>query len=172
MGWKTLDDMDLNGKRVLVRVDINVPVVDGVVTDATRIERIVPTVKDILAAGGKPILLAHFGRPGGERRQNLSLKQLVPTLEAAFGTTVRFGDDCVGIEAEKPPPQIWPLAKSFCSKTPDFTRQKRPKTASDLAKGMAKMGDMSTAMTHSPPRTARIARPKHWRACYLPVPDA
>ena len=66
MGWKTLDDMDLNGKRVLVRVDINVPVVDGVVTDATRIQRIVPTVRDILAAGGKPILLAHFGRPGGE----------------------------------------------------------------------------------------------------------
>jgi len=100
MGWKTLDDMDLNGKRVLVRVDINVPVVDGVVTDATRIQRIVPTVKDILAAGGKPILLAHFGRPGGERRENLSLKQLVPTLEAAFGSTVLFAADCVGTEAE------------------------------------------------------------------------
>ncbi|WP_170402463.1 phosphoglycerate kinase [Ruegeria arenilitoris] len=100
MGWKTLDDMDLQGKRVLVRVDINVPVLDGAVTDDTRIQRIVPTVRDILAAGGKPILLAHFGRPGGERRQNLSLKQLVPTLEAAFGTKVRFGEDCVGYEAQ------------------------------------------------------------------------
>ena len=56
MGWKTLDDMDLNGKRVLVRVDINVPVKDGEVTDATRIERIAPTVNDILAQGGRPWL--------------------------------------------------------------------------------------------------------------------
>ncbi|MDV4145584.1 MULTISPECIES: phosphoglycerate kinase [Shimia] len=100
MPWKTLDEMDLAGKRVLTRVDINVPVVDGVVTDATRIQRIVPTVKDILAAGGKPILLAHFGRPGGERRENLSLKQLVPTLETAFGVPVAFAADCVGTEAE------------------------------------------------------------------------
>ena len=66
MAWKTLDDMDLNGKRVLVRVDINVPVADGKVTDATRIERIVPTVNDIIAKGGKPLLIAHFGRPKGK----------------------------------------------------------------------------------------------------------
>ena len=59
MRWKTLDDMDLKGKAVLVRVDINVPVSAGVVTDTTRIDRIVPTIRDILAAGGKPILLAH-----------------------------------------------------------------------------------------------------------------
>ena len=66
MGWKSLDDMDLNGKRVLLRVDINVPVENGQVSDATRIERIAPTVADILAKGGKPILLAHFGRPKGK----------------------------------------------------------------------------------------------------------
>ena len=65
MGWKTLDDMDLAGKRVLVRVDINVPVEDGRVTDTTRIDRIVPTIKDILAGGGLPILLAHFGAAQG-----------------------------------------------------------------------------------------------------------
>ena len=100
MPWKTLDEMDLAGKRVLTRVDINVPVVDGIVTDATRIQRIVPTVTDILKAGGKPVLLAHFGRPGGERRENLSLKQLVPTLERAFGVPVEFAADCVGAEAE------------------------------------------------------------------------
>ena len=62
MGWKTLDDMELAGKRVLTRVDINVPMQDGQVTDATRIEKITPTVRDILAAVG-PDLLAHFGRP-------------------------------------------------------------------------------------------------------------
>jgi phosphoglycerate kinase len=65
MAWKTLDDMELGGKIVLTRVDINVPMDNGRVTDATRIERIVPTVKDILAKGGTPVLLAHFGRPKG-----------------------------------------------------------------------------------------------------------
>ncbi len=88
MGWKTLDDMDLRGKRVLVRVDINVPVENGRVTDDTRIQRIVPTVHDILAKGGKPILLAHFGRPKGKRVQDLSLLVVKPALEAALARKV------------------------------------------------------------------------------------
>ena len=66
MGWMTLDDLDLKGKRVLTRVDINVPVQNGIVSDATRIERIVPTVEAILAKGGTPLLVAHFGRPKGK----------------------------------------------------------------------------------------------------------
>ncbi len=90
MSWKTLDDMALDGKTVLTRVDINVPVEDGRVTDATRIARIVPTVKDILGAGGKPVLLAHFGRPKGQFVPEMSLRPLVPTLEEAFGTAVTF----------------------------------------------------------------------------------
>ena len=90
MAWKTLDDMDLNGKRVLVRVDINVPVENGVVTDTTRIDRIVPTVKDIVAAGGIPILLAHFGRPKGKVVPEMSLRVTLPALEAALGSTVTF----------------------------------------------------------------------------------
>lgn len=90
MAWKTLDDMDLNGKRVLTRVDINVPMEDGKVTDATRIERIVPTIKDILAKGGSPILLAHFGRPKGKPVPEMSLAPLVPALSEAFGTEVTF----------------------------------------------------------------------------------
>ena len=97
MSWKTLDDMDLDGKTVLVRVDINVPLDDaGNVTDATRIERIVPTVKDILAAGGKPVLLAHFGRPKGKVVPEMSLKPLVPALERAFGVPVKFAEKCIG----------------------------------------------------------------------------
>lgn len=90
MSWKTLDDMDLAGKRVLTRVDINVPVANGKVTDATRIERIVPSVKYILSQGGKPVLLAHFGRPKGKIMPEMSLEQLVPALESAFGTDVGF----------------------------------------------------------------------------------
>ncbi|WP_415184196.1 phosphoglycerate kinase [Phaeovulum sp.] len=96
MAWKTLDDIDLAEKVVLVRVDINVPVEAGRVTDATRIEKIVPTIKDILAKGGKPVLLAHFGRPKGERNPDLSLAQLVPALETALGAHVTFAADCIG----------------------------------------------------------------------------
>lgn len=140
MGWKTLDDMDLNGKRVLVRVDINVPVVDGVVTDATRIQRIVPTVRDILAAGGKPILLAHFGRPGGERRENLSLKQLIPTLTTAFGADVLFAADCVGTEAELAAEQLQPGQVLLLENTRFHAAE--TKNDADLAAGMAKLGEV------------------------------
>ncbi|WP_147125192.1 phosphoglycerate kinase [Shimia ponticola] len=90
MAWKTLDDMDLQGKVVLTRVDINVPMKDGEVTDATRIERIVPTVKDILSKGGMPVLLAHFGRPKGQPNPDMSLQQLVPALNTHLGTEVTF----------------------------------------------------------------------------------
>ena len=100
MGWKTLDDMELAGKRVLTRVDINVPMQDGQVTDATRIEKIAPTVRDILAAGGTPILLAHFGRPKGERIAGLSLRNLVPALEQHLSAPVLFVADCVGPAAK------------------------------------------------------------------------
>jgi phosphoglycerate kinase len=90
MGWKTLDDMELGGKRVLVRVDINVPMENGQVTDTTRIDRIVPTVRDILAKGGQPILLAHFGRPKGKPVPEMSLRLVQPALEAALGRAVTF----------------------------------------------------------------------------------
>ncbi|SHI37090.1 phosphoglycerate kinase [Palleronia salina] len=96
MGWKTLDDMDLDGKRVLVRVDINVPVDDGRVTDTTRIDRIVPTVNDIVNAGGIPILLAHFDRPKGKVVPEMSLNQVVPALQEVLGRDVTFIDGDYG----------------------------------------------------------------------------
>ena len=65
MNWKTLEQLDLNGKRVLTRVDINVPMNGDMVSDSTRIERIVPTIKKIINAKGIPILISHFGRPNG-----------------------------------------------------------------------------------------------------------
>ncbi|WP_208353814.1 phosphoglycerate kinase [Pseudaestuariivita rosea] len=104
MGWKTLDDMDLAGKRVLTRVDINVPMEDGRVTDTTRIDRIVPTVKDILAKGGIPILLAHFSRPKGQVVPEMSLRQLLPALETAFDQPVKFADGNYGaaVQALRP----------------------------------------------------------------------
>jgi phosphoglycerate kinase len=90
MGWKTLDDIALAGKRVLVRVDINVPMENGRITDVSRIERIAPTITDIRAAGGCPILLAHFGRPKGNVIPDMSLQQLVPALTDTFGAPITF----------------------------------------------------------------------------------
>jgi len=101
MGWKTLDDMDLKGKVVLTRVDINVPVENGIVTDTTRIDKIAPTVKDILAKGGKPVLLAHFGRPKGKPVPEMSLRVTLPALEAALGRRVIFAEDCIGAPAKQ-----------------------------------------------------------------------
>jgi phosphoglycerate kinase len=140
MGWNTLDDMDLSGKRVLVRVDINVPIVDGVVTDSTRIRRIAPTVRDILEAGGKPILLAHFGRPGGERRENLSLNQLIPTLERAFETRVLFAADCVGPGAEAAAAALQPGEVLLLENTRFHAAE--TKNDPELAAGMARLGDV------------------------------
>ena len=90
MPWKTLDDVEVAGKVVLTRVDINVPMEGSVVTDATRIEKIVPTVQDILAKGGKVVLLAHFGRPKGKVVPEMSLSLVQPALEAALGRAVTF----------------------------------------------------------------------------------
>ena len=101
MAWKTLDEVDLAGKVVLVRVDINVPVENGEVTDDTRIRKIVPTIRDILEKGGKPVLLAHFGRPKGKVVPEMSLKPLVPALQAALGVPVKFAEDTVGGPAKR-----------------------------------------------------------------------
>lgn len=99
--FNTIDDMDLDGKVVLTRVDVNVPVEDGQVTDTTRIDKIVPTVKDIQAKGGIPVLLAHFDRPKGKRVDAMSLRQILPALEAALGQPVVFADDCIGGAAKR-----------------------------------------------------------------------
>ena len=96
MTWKTLDHMDLSGKRVLIRVDINVPMEDGVVADTTRIDRILPTIRDTLASGGTPILMAHFGRPKGQIVPEMSLSHVVPALAERLGQPVVFIDGNYG----------------------------------------------------------------------------
>lgn len=89
--YRTLEALgDLTGKKVLVRLDLNVPVDNGVVTDATRIERSLPTINDILKGGGIPVLLSHFGRPKGQYVPEMSLRVVVPALEKALGKTVTF----------------------------------------------------------------------------------
>ncbi len=101
MTFKTLDDLtDIAGKRVLVRVDLNVPMDAGKVTDTTRIERILPTIRELAAKDAKVILLAHFGRPKGERVPDMSLQPVVRPLSELLGQAVDFADDCIGSATE------------------------------------------------------------------------
>jgi phosphoglycerate kinase len=95
--FRTLDDAgSLQGKRVLLRVDLNVPMEGERVTDATRIERIVPTIREIADGGGRVVLLAHFGRPKGKPVAADSLRQVVATLSDHLGRPVAFAEDCIG----------------------------------------------------------------------------
>src|SRR4030088_3213247 len=98
--FRTLDDVDVHGKRVLLRVDLNVPMEQGRVTDATRLERIAPTITEISDKGGRVILLAHFGRPKG-RDPKQSLKPVAAALAQVINKPVSFADDCVGEVAAK-----------------------------------------------------------------------
>ncbi|TAK48407.1 MAG: phosphoglycerate kinase [Xanthobacteraceae bacterium] len=97
--FRTLDDVDVKGKRVLLRVDLNVPMDNGKVTDLTRIERVAPTITEIAGKGGKVILLAHFGRPKGRDPKD-SLKPVALALSHVVKRHVGFADDCIGQAAE------------------------------------------------------------------------
>lgn len=99
MAFRTLDNVDVQSKRVLVRVDLNVPVADSQVSDITRIERILPTIQELHKKGAKTILLAHFGRPKGEVAAEFSLKIVVDALQKALGLQVAFAEDCIGDQA-------------------------------------------------------------------------
>ncbi len=94
--YKTLDDLDVAGKRVLVRVDFNVPMKDGDVTDATRINRAMPTIEELSKAGAKVLLLSHYGRPKGKADPALSLAPVAKALAERLGGPVDFVEDCIG----------------------------------------------------------------------------
>jgi phosphoglycerate kinase len=100
-GFRTLDHVDVKGKRVLLRVDLNVPVEHGVVTDATRIERAAADITEIADADGKVILLSHFGRPKGKRDPKDSLKPVAAEVAHIVKRPVKFVDDCIGETAER-----------------------------------------------------------------------
>jgi phosphoglycerate kinase len=98
---RTLDDLEVAGRTVLVRLDLNVPMQDGEVADATRIERSVPTVKELLDKSAKVAILSHFGRPKGRREPSMSLQPLCRPLGNAVGRPVAFAEDCIGAAARR-----------------------------------------------------------------------
>ncbi|HTT84571.1 MAG TPA: phosphoglycerate kinase [Rhizomicrobium sp.] len=99
--YRTLDDLAVSGKRVLVRADLNVPMQDGKVTDSLRIERQAPTIRELAEKGARVIVLSHFGRPKGKPVASMSLGPVVTALSAAVGRPVSFAEDCVGPKAEQ-----------------------------------------------------------------------
>src|ERR1700759_4872478 len=100
MTFRTLQGADLKGKTALVRVDFNVPMDNGRITDDTRLKAALPTISLLSKAGAKVILLAHFDRPKGKRVPEMSLKPVVEPLSKLLGAPVGFADDCIGAPAK------------------------------------------------------------------------
>src|SRR3712207_5026089 len=101
MNKRSVRDLDVQGKRVLVRVDFNVPVKDGEVTDDTRIQRALPTIRHLLSEGGRPVLISHLGRPKGEPDPKYAMGPVAKRLEEVLGEPVLKLDAAVGSEVEK-----------------------------------------------------------------------
>jgi len=139
--FRTLDDLAPQGKRVLVRVDFNVPLKDGRVTDATRIERSAPTLRELSEEGAKVIVLSHFGRPKGKPDPAFSLKPLVEPLSRALGgKAVAFAADCIGPEAERVVKAMKPGDVALLENL-RFHPEEEANDAS-FARGLAALGDL------------------------------
>src|SRR5918992_4165667 len=101
MAKKTVADVDVRGKRVLMRVDFNVPIEDGRITDDRRIEQALPTIKNILDRGGRLVLMSHLGRPKGKADPKYSLKPVAGRLSELLGKPVKFAPDAIGLQTER-----------------------------------------------------------------------
>jgi phosphoglycerate kinase len=140
MSFRTLDDLDVKGKRVLVRADLNVPMKDGKVTDSSRIDRQAPTIKELADKGAKVIVLSHFERPKGKRVPSLSLAPIAVPLGKAVGRAVAFADDCIGPDAESAVAKL----RDGDVLLLENTRFHAGEEANDMefAKQIAKLGDL------------------------------
>lgn len=140
MTWKTLDDIDFTGKTALIRVDLNVPMKDGKVSDATRISAVVPTIRHVTENGARAVLLSHFGRPKGKPVAEMSLAHVRPALEAALGVPVAFAEDCIGLPAKRAVAALPPGGVLLLENT--RFHEGEEKNDERLAAGMAALGDV------------------------------
>jgi len=140
-GFNTLDDLpdDLTGKRVLVRVDLNVPMQDGAISDNTRLRAAVPTIAELSDKGAIVLLLSHFGRPKGQSRPDMSTALLVKPLAELTGRSVRFVEDCQGAEAARAISIMLPGSIGILENTRFHLGEE--KNDPELAKSMAALGD-------------------------------
>jgi len=141
MAFRTLDDIgDVRGKRVLVREDLNVPMEGGAVTDDTRLRSAAPTVAELADKGAIVLVLAHFGRPKGERHPDMSLALVTGAFRSVLGRDVRFVGDCCGEEAEAAIAQLQPGDIALLENTRFHKGEE--KNDPELARAMAKLGDL------------------------------
>jgi phosphoglycerate kinase len=138
-GFRTLDEADVRGKRVLVRVDLNVPMENGQVTDATRIERVAPTIAEIAEKGGKVILLSHLGRPKGPDPAQ-SLRPVAEALARVINRPVAFAPDCIGPAAEAAVAALKP-GEVLCLENTRFHRGEEKNEPAFVA-ALAQLGDI------------------------------
>jgi phosphoglycerate kinase len=137
----TIDDLELKGKKVLVRVDFNVPLDEkGAVTDDKRIVASLPTIKKILADGGKAILMSHLGRPKGKKLPDMSLAPVAKRLQKLLGKPVKFASDCVGPEVEKAVSALKPGECLLLENLRFYAEEE--KNDPEFAKKLAKLGDV------------------------------
>src|SRR5439155_26239459 len=138
--FRTLDDLgDIQGKRALVRVDLNVPMHDGKVTDDTRLRATLPTVSELADRGAIVLLLAHFGRPKGQMRPDMSLSLVTRAYGDVLGRPVRFVEDCCGEAAKQAATMMSPGDVAILENTRFHAGEEKNDPA--LAKGMAELGD-------------------------------
>jgi phosphoglycerate kinase len=141
VSFRTLDDMgDVAGKRVLVREDLNVPMDGARVTDDTRLRAAAPTIAELSDKGAIVLVLAHFGRPKGERNPDMSLALVTQPLRAVLGRDVRFIDDCAGADAEQAVAQLQPGDIAVLENTRFHKGEE--KNDPELASAMARLGDL------------------------------
>jgi phosphoglycerate kinase len=139
--FRTLDDIDVSGKTVLLRADLNVPVKDGKVTDATRIERLAPTIKVLTGKGARVVVMSHFGRPKGKPDLAFSLRLLVEPLEKAIGGRhVAFAADCVGDEAKRVVAALQPGQVALLENLRFHKGEEA--NSPDFARALAELGDI------------------------------
>jgi phosphoglycerate kinase len=152
----TLDDLDVRGKRVLVRADLNVPVKDGEVSDATRLERLAPTISTLLDKGAAVVLMSHFGRPKGGPDPKLSLRQVLPALRRALGgRDIAFAEDCIGEKAEQVVGTLRPGQVALLENLRFHPEEE--KNSMDFARGLAALGDVYDAFSAAHRAHASIA---------------
>src|SRR5215813_1680677 len=139
--FRTLNDIDVRDKRVLLRADLNVPIKDGVVTDATRIDRLAPTIDALIGRGAKVIVMSHFGRPNGGPDPALSLRHLIAPLENAIGgRKVHFAADCIGDEAERVAAALQPGEVALLENLRFHKGEEA--NSPDFARALAELGDV------------------------------
>jgi len=138
--FRTLDTIDVAGKRVILRGDLNVPVKDGKVTDTTRIDRQAPTILELTKAGARVVLISHFGRPDGKRDPKQSLRPCIDPLQKALGKSVVFVEDCVGEAAERAVSALPPGGVALLENLRFHPGEEKNDPA--FARALAKLGDV------------------------------